>query len=388
MSPDSDPVRPGRGVCVSGTGMAMPARVLTNDELAKTVDTSDEWITQRTGIKQRRITEKGTAIHELATQAVQQALANAKLTGSDIDLVICATITADMCCPSTAARVAADIGAVPAGAMDLSAACSGFVYGINVASSLIQGGHNRHVVVVGVEQLSQITDWQDRSTCVLFGDGAGAAVLSASDDPQQGCLYQKMASDGEKWHLLYCPRSEADLPADSNGFSGAYNTLQMNGREVYKFAVTKLQQTIDEALDACGVKADDLAMVIAHQSNQRILESARQRLGLDESKFYLNIAQYGNTSAASVPICLHEIHEAGKIKRGDLVLFVGIGGGLTWAASLWRWERPRIERDNNERIGRQPVDRAVPRSRRPGSGHGQGLGRQQPGRQTHFRTGR
>ena len=326
-----------RGVCISGTGMALPPRVMTNDDLAKLVDTSDQWITQRTGIKQRRIVAQGSGVRELATSAVQQALANAKLAGSEIDLVICATITPDMCCPSTAARVAAQIGAVPAGAMDLSAACSGFVYGINVASSLIRGGHNRHVAVMGVEQLSQITNWQDRSTCVLFGDGAGAAVLSATDDPQQGCLYQKMASDGEKWDLLYCPRSEADLPANSNGFSGKFNTLQMNGREVYKFAVTKLQETIDDALDACGLKADDLAMVIAHQSNRRILESARQRLGLDENKFYLNIEQYGNTSAASVPMCLHEIHEAGRIKRGDLVLFVGIGGGLTWASCVWRW---------------------------------------------------
>jgi len=326
-----------RGVCISGTGMAMPPRVMTNDELAGLVDTTDQWITQRTGIKQRRIVAQGGSVYKLAASAVHQALANAKLEGSDIDLVICATITPDMCCPSTAARVAAEIGAVPAGAMDLSAACSGFVYGINVASSLIRSGHNRHVAVVGVEQLSQITDWQDRTTCILFGDGAGAVVLSVTDDPQQGCLYQKMASNGEKWDMLYCPRSEVDLPVDSSGFSGKFNTLQMNGREVYKFAVAKLQETIDDALEACGLKADDLAMVLAHQSNRRILESARQRMGLDENKFYINIDQYGNTSAASVPICLHEICERDRFKPGDLVLFVGIGGGLTWASCVWRW---------------------------------------------------
>ena len=326
-----------RGVAIAGTGMAVPQRVITNEQLSKTVDTSDAWITKRTGIRERRISEPGLKASDLGGQALEQALANAGLAGADIDLVLCATLTPDMCCPSTAARLADQIGAVPAGAMDLSAACSGFVYGINVASSLIRTGPYRNIAVVGVEQLSQITDWQDRRTCIIFGDGAGAAVLRGTDDTDQGCLYQNMASDGSKWDLLYCPKSEADLPANRDGFTGTFNTLQMNGREVYRFAVQTLGKMIDEALAGGGIVPDDLAMVISHQSNVRILESARQRLGLPPSKFYMNIDRYGNTSAASVPICLHELMQDNRIKTGDLVLFVGIGGGLTWASSLWRF---------------------------------------------------
>lgn len=220
--------------------------------------------------------------------------------------------------------------------MDLSAACSGFVYALNLASMMIESGQYRTVGVVGAETLSRITDYTDRRTCILFGDGAGAAVLTASGDEKQGSLVQAMRSDGSLWEELYIPRNEKHLPNDSNGFSGHYDTLQMNGREVYKFAVTTTQRIIDETLEKAGMTGADLAMVIAHQSNKRILESARQRLGLPPEKLWINIDRYGNTSAASVPICLHELTEAGKIGQGDLVLFMAIGGGMTWATNLWR----------------------------------------------------
>ncbi len=324
------------GVRLAGTGMAIPPNVVTNQDLAAKVDTSDEWISRRTGIRQRRIAEESTTVRPLAVASIQAALSDAGIEPADLDFLMVATLTPEMCCPSTSARVVAEIGATPAGAADLSAACSGFVYGLNMAASLIQTGQYRHIGVVGAETLSRIVDWTDRRTCVLFGDGAGAAVVSASDNPDQGCLYQSMASDGTAWQVLYCARSEDDLPSDRDGFTGNFNTLQMNGREVYRFAVSTLQKTIEQAIEGAGIRADDLAMIVPHQSNQRILESARDKLGLPEHKVYSNIDRYGNTSAASIPICLHELMEADRLHEGDLVLMVGLGGGLTWASSLWR----------------------------------------------------
>jgi 3-oxoacyl-[acyl-carrier-protein] synthase-3 len=206
---------------------------------------------------------------------------------------------------------------------------------MNVAASLIESGPYRSVGVIGAETLSTITDYKDRRTCILFGDGAGAAVLQASDDDARGCLHQTMHSNGELWGELYVPRDESQLPPH-HLFTGVYDTLQMNGREVYKFAVTTTQKMMAETLDAAGVKPEELALVVSHQSNKRILESARDRFGLPEDKLYINIDRFGNTSAASVPLCLHEAYEQNKIKEGDLVLFCAIGGGMTWTTSLWR----------------------------------------------------
>lgn len=327
---------PSIGIRLAGTGMAVPENVLTNDQLAQRVDTNDQWISQRTGIRQRRILDGGDTVRDLARDAVRQALANANMTGQDLDMLICATLRPEMVCPSTAARVVAEVGAVPAAAVDLNAACSGFVYALNFASSLIRTGAARTIAVVGAEALSKITDWKDRSTCVLFGDGAGAAILTASDNPRQGLIHQTMASDGSMWKELYCPRDAEQVPADDKIFSGTFDTLQMNGREIYKFAVGTLHRTIEKVLADNDLRSDDLSMVIAHQSNARILESAREKLGLPEDKLYINIDRYGNTSAASIPICLHELTAAGRIHEGDLVLFIGLGGGLTWASALWR----------------------------------------------------
>ena len=323
------------GVAITGTGVALPARVLSNHDLAKLVDTNDEWIRQRTGIHTRRVVEGDTTVRDLSRDALKAALDDAGLEAKSLDLVILATITPEMVCPNTAARVVAELGADPAGAMDLSAACSGFVYAMNVASALIESGQYRTIGVIGAETLSKIVDYNDRGTCILFGDGAGAAVMQAVDNESRGCLYQTMHSNGHLWGELYVPENESQLPP-GNDFTGAYNTLQMNGREVYKFAVTTTQQMMAEALAAAGVKAEELALVISHQSNKRILESARDKFGLPEDKLYINIDRYGNTSAASAAICFHEAREQGKIKENDLVLFCAIGGGMTWTTSLWR----------------------------------------------------
>ena len=324
------------GVAIAGSGISIPSQVLTNDDLAQRVDTSDEWITKRTGIRERRVIENSQMLEDLAADAAASAIAKAGILPDVVDMLIVATMTPEMNCPSTAARVVDRIGATPAGAVDVAAACSGFVYGLNMGAALIESGFYRHVVVVGAEVLSKAINWDDRRTCILFADGAAAVVLSACDDPERGCLHQTMSSDGSLWHELYVPRSDEHVPPQSDVYNGRLNTLQMNGREVYKFAVKKVEQTIEEAMQATGLKPDDLAMIIAHQSNRRILESARERLGLPPEKLYINIDRYGNTSAASVPICFYELVEAGRLKQGDLVLFSAMGGGMTWTSSLWR----------------------------------------------------
>jgi 3-oxoacyl-[acyl-carrier-protein] synthase-3 len=324
------------GVRIAGTGMAVPSRVVTNQDLAQSIDTTDQWIVQRTGIHERRLLEPGQSMRDLARQAMAQALERAALRPDQLEFLILATCTPEMVVPSTAARVVAELGAAPAGAVDINAACSGFVYALNLASALIKTGTYRTVGVIGAEALSQLTDWKDRRTCILFGDGAGAAVLTRDDDPGAGCVYQSMKSDGRQWSLIYAPRHEQHLPPGDRPFTGSYNTLQMHGREVFKFAVTTLQAAIDATLASTGIQASELAMVISHQSNLRIIEAARERLGLPPEKMYVNIDRFGNTSAASVPIALHELVSAGKLHRGDLVMFLALGGGLTWASCLWR----------------------------------------------------
>lgn len=326
----------GVGVRIAGVGRALPEKVLTNQDLAGLVDTTDQWITQRTGIRTRYIADGDTTTRSLAADAMRDALQDASMQPGELDMVLLATMTPEMSCPSTAARVVHDIGATPAGAMDLSAACSGFVYGLNHAAALIESGHYKTVGVIGAETLSNVVNYEDRRTCILFGDAAGAAVLTADDDPGRGCLAQTMRSDGSLWGELYVPRTKADLPENHAGFTGRFNTLQMNGQEVFKFAVTTTQAIIDETLERAGVCADQLAAVIPHQSNRRILELVKKRMDLPDGKMIINIEKYGNTSAASVPLCLHEKRAAGELNEGDLVLFVAIGGGMCWTTSLWK----------------------------------------------------
>jgi len=332
LSPSARPA----GVRFAGVGISLPPRVLTNDDLAKIVETNDPWITQRTGIKTRHIADPDVTTRDLAVEALNNALSNAGMTGADLDLVIVATMTPEMNCPSTAARVAAEVGANPGGAYDLSAACSGFVYGLNQASALIETGHYKTVAVIGAETMSKVMNYTDRRTCILFGDAAGAAILTACDDPDRGCLCQTMHSDGDHWQEIYVPREPSDLPEDDHVFTGQYDTLQMNGHDVFKFAVLQTQAVIDETLAKAGVTAADLTAVIPHQSNRRILELIKKRMDMPNGKLVINIEKYGNTSAASVPLCLNDMVTQGSIKEGDLVLFVAIGGGMTWATSLWR----------------------------------------------------
>ena len=325
---------------ITGTGMSVPRHVLTNADLEKMVDTSDEWIVQRTGISQRYVSRDGETTTTLATEAVRKALDDAELQPSDLDLLICATMTPDMVCPATACQVVSELGAVPCGAMDMNLACTGFVAALNTAANFVASRQCRHVAVVGAEQLSRIVDWTDRRTCILFGDGAGAAIISppGSGDGESlktGCLHQEIHSDGSRWRDLYCSRSAIDPPAIAAA-DDASGTLQMNGREVYKFAVTTLHRCIRDAMEACDLTADDVSVIVPHQSNTRILDSAREKLGLPEEKMYVNLPRYGNTSAASVGICLAELSEQCRLGEGDVVIFVGLGGGLTWATSVWR----------------------------------------------------
>lgn len=330
------PASAGIGVRLAGVGTSLPERVLTNDDLATLVDTNDAWITQRTGIKTRHIASETDSTCSLAVDALNAALLDAGMKPSDLDMVLLATMTAEMSCPSTAARVVHQIGAVPAGAMDITAACSGFVYGLNHAEALVRSGHYKTVAVIGAETLSRITNYEDRKTCILFGDAAGAVILTADKDSSRGCLAQTMRSDGALWGELYVPRSLGDLPEKHDGFTGRFNTLQMNGQEVFKFAVTTTQSIIDETLEKAGVEPADLAAVIPHQSNRRILELVKKRMDLPDGKMVINIDKYGNTSAASVPLCLYDKHAKGELRPGDLVLFVAIGGGMCWTTSLWK----------------------------------------------------
>lgn len=330
------PVLPA-GVALRGTGIAIPEKILSNEDLERIVDTSDEWIVQRTGIKTRHIVEPGTRTSDLAAEAVQHACADAGIDVTGLDLLLCATMTQDVICPATSAQVVAKIGAIPCGAIDLNIACTGFVAGLNMGANTIRAGGAKAVAVVAADTLSTIVNWEDRRTCILFGDAASCAILQATDDPNRGSMYQNLGSNGDMGVSLYVPRSEADIPpGEDENYSGKLNTLQMNGKAVYKFAVQILAESVENALRATGLTPDDIKMVIAHQSNERMLKSSWKRLGFDDDKVYINIDRFGNTSAASAGICLHELRQSGRVVEGDYVIFVAQGGGLSWGANLWR----------------------------------------------------
>lgn len=326
------------GVRIAGTGSYLPEGRMTNADFERLVDTSDEWIVQRTGIRERRVIDpsKGESNYALCTEALRRALDDSGLEPGELDQVIVATVTGEMTCPSTACRVAAEIGAGHAAAFDILAACSGFVFAVNVANALIQSGACNTVGVVGCETLSRAVDYTDRAVSILFGDAAGAAVLKATDDTSRGLIAQSMYADGSRWGDLYLPRTPADVPEPARGSQVSLNCLHMNGREVYKFAVGTFSRLIQETLDKAGIGVGDVDMFVCHQSNIRILESARDRFGIPPEKMYINIDRMGNTSAGSVPVCLDELRAAGRVREGDLVMLVAFGGGLTWASSLWR----------------------------------------------------
>ncbi len=325
------------GVRILGTGSSVPERRLTNADFEKMLDTSDEWITQRTGIRERRVLDLDKASGlTLARAALQNALDAAQVPAKELDLVICATVTADMTCPSTSARIASDVGAAGAAAFDVGAACSGFVYAINLADSIVRCGRARTVAVVGVDAMTSIIDYSDRTCSILFGDAAGAVILRADDNPAIGCLYQHMGADGTGWGSLYIPRQARDIPAADIENKTRLGCLRMNGKEVFKFAVTKFREVIEDALLKTNLSPDQVSQFVCHQSNIRIIDAAREKLGLDPSQVYVNIDKFGNSSAGSVPLCLDQLWRAGKITPGKPFVLVAFGGGLTWASSVWR----------------------------------------------------
>ncbi len=326
------------GVRIAGVGSAVPDRSLTNADLEKLMDTTDEWIVQRTGIRERRVVDQGAeGTFTLSRDALRRALDDAGMNARDLDQIIVATVTAEMTCPSTACRISAELGASPAGAFDLVAACSGFVYGINVADAMMRAGHCRSIAVIGCDAMSTVIDYSERSVSILFGDAAGAVVLTREDnDPTVGCIYSSTQADGSMWESLYMPRRSQEIPLKDIDNPIKLGCLRMNGREIYRFAVTKFREVIQEALDVTGLGVDQISQFVCHQSNLRILENAKQKLGLPDDKVHINIDRYGNSSAGSVPLCFDQLWRAGKIRRGDHVLFVAFGGGLTWAVSVWK----------------------------------------------------
>jgi 3-oxoacyl-[acyl-carrier-protein] synthase-3 len=329
--------QPEFGVRIAGVGSALPSLVLTNADLEKMVNTSDEWIVKRTGIHQRRICDPKTeGEFTLARDALRDALDDAGMQGSDLDLIIHASTTSEMVCPPNACRIADAIDATPAGAFDLAAACCGLVYAMNVADSLIRLGRYRSVGVIGCDALSTITDYADRTLSILFGDAGAAMVLTRDDDPERGCIHQTLGADGRKWDMLYLPQQERDIPEWDRDNPIRLGCLRMSGQEVFKFAVSKFREVIREGLEQTGLTIDDISQFVCHQSNKRIIEAAKQKLGLPDEKVHVNIGEYGNSSAASVGVVFDELWKAGKIRRGDYVLFVAFGGGLTWSSCIWK----------------------------------------------------
>jgi 3-oxoacyl-[acyl-carrier-protein] synthase-3 len=326
----------GRTCSITGVGSYVPEKILTNADLEKLVDTSDEWITTRTGIKERHMAAKDEFTSDMAAKAAQKAMKMAGVTASQIDLIIVATITPDMPFPATACFVQQKIGAKRAAAFDLEAACSGFIYGLEIGQQFIMSRTHDTVLVIGAEKLSAITDWKDRNTCVLFGDGAGAAVLQNREN-SHGLLTALMGADGGKANLLFMPAGGSRCPATRESVDARQHFLHMNGKETFKNAVQAMCSAAQEVLRRCEVDITRIKCVIPHQANRRIIDAVGERLGATPEQMFINVNRYGNTSAASVAIALDEAVASGKIQRGDLILLVVFGAGLTWGAAVIEW---------------------------------------------------
>lgn len=322
---------------IAGTGHAVPDKVMTNADLEKLVDTSDEWITERTGMKERRITADGEAASDLALRASRAALADAKLTPEDLDLIIVGTVTGDMLFPSTACVLQAKLGAPNIPAMDVSAGCSGFIYALSTARHFIASGAYRNVLVVGVEVLSRITDWTDRGTCVLLGDGAGAAIVRRSDPGPRGILADFLSADGTRGPDLCMPAGGSAIPATIQSVQQRLHYLKMNGNAIFKVAVRSMAEAFQRLVQAARVKAEDVNLLIPHQANLRIIRAVAKTLRFPEKKVFINIEKYANTSSATTIIALDEARRAGLVRVGDLVMLVAFGAGLTWGGVLIRW---------------------------------------------------
>ncbi len=323
---------------IAGTGRYVPEKVLTNTDLEKIVETSDEWIIKRTGIRERRIAAEDQSTSDLALEAARMALDRAGIAAEDLDAIILATLTPDTYCPAGACYVQNLLGATNACAFDLSAACTGFVYGITVGASLVRTGVHKNVLVLGAETLSRFIDYTDRNTCILFGDGAGAAVLSRAEEGGDSRLLDHyLRSDGGGTDLIIMPGGGARRPSSHDTVDGKLHFLSMQGNDVFKFATKSMQTLIETAIERNGLSADDLDLVVPHQVNSRIIDTVLRKVDIPEEKIYLNLQRYGNTSAASVPMALHEAVEEGRIQEGSLVLLVAFGAGLTWGYNLVRW---------------------------------------------------
>lgn len=324
---------------IIGWGMAVPDRVMTNDELSTMVDTSDEWIRQRTGIVERRIAGEGETTFTLSLQASRAALEVADLDPAHLDLIIVATVTPDHAFPSTACLIQDALGAEKAAAFDLSAGCTGFVYALALAADLLVSGNYRHALVLGAETLSRIIDWADRTTCVIFGDGAGAVVLQSSEAPG-GILSSVLGADGSGSDLLILPAGGSAHPASIETLMARQHFLRMQGRQVFRFATRIMPEASREVLSRVGLRVEDVRLFVPHQANDRILQSAARGMGVPVERMFTNLARYGNTSSASIPIALCEAIEQGLVKSDDLIVCVGFGAGLTWAAAAIRWSLP------------------------------------------------
>ena len=327
------------GVTLLGTGSYLPVRVMSNADMEKLVDTSDEWITSRTGIKERRIAAEGENTSDIGAQAARAALAHAGVEASEIDLLLVATASPDMFFPATACLVQRQIGATRAACMDISAACSGFLYAIEMARHMIDSGAIRYALIVGAEKLSAMVDWTDRNTCVLFGDGAGAAVLGRcpAERVGRGVLGCYMGSDGEYGQILGVPGGGTRCPITKDNVDQRLNTIKMLGKETFKQAVNAMSGASLEVLDRTGLSIDDIACIIPHQANIRIIDAIADRLKVSKDRFFVNLHKYGNTGAAAVAIALDEANRAGRIQPGDKVLMVVFGSGLTWASMVVEW---------------------------------------------------
>jgi 3-oxoacyl-[acyl-carrier-protein] synthase III len=326
------------GVGITGLGTHVPDRVLTNEEISQMVETSDEWIVARTGIHERRIADPEQATSDLAIPAAAQALAHAGVEADSVDLVLVATASPDMFFPATASLVATGLGATRAAAFDLSAGCSGFVYGLGAGYSAVASGLATRVLVVGADTLSRFVNWQDRSTCVLFGDGAGAVVIEKVG--RGGFVGFELGSDGSRAGELTVPAGGSRTPATAGTVGGALHTIHMNGREVFRFAAGAIVASAERLLDACGIAVEEVDLYAVHQANRRIIDHAVERLGLDVGKVLLNIDRYGNTSSASIPLVLEEALETGRLEPGSTVLTTTVGAGLTWGSAVVCWSAP------------------------------------------------
>ena len=321
---------------ILGTGRAYPKGVLTNADLERMVETSDEWITTRTGIKERHRAAADEYTSQFAVEASRKAIENARLDPLEIGLVICATVSPDQILPSTGCLIQAELGAHRAAAFDLAAACSGFLYGLTMANQMVRSGQSRHALVVGAELLSRFVDYKDRATCILFGDGAGAAVLGQAEG-DRGILATRIYSDGRYAEQLYSPGGGTRIPPTAETLAEGLHFYKMKGNELFKVAVRSMADVSREVLEEAGYKPDDVRLFIPHQANQRITDAVADKLKVDGSIVYSNIAMHGNTSSASIPIALDECVEQGRVKEGDLVLLASFGGGVTWGGVLVKW---------------------------------------------------